>query len=36
VQGLLLTTQSQRPQDVQDSLVLRRAIEEAQRRDASS
>ncbi|TMG99757.1 MAG: hypothetical protein E6H79_18120 [Betaproteobacteria bacterium] len=26
LQGLLLTKQSQRPQDVQDSLVLRRAI----------
>ena len=27
--GLLLTKQTQRPQDIQDSLILRRAIEEA-------
>jgi hypothetical protein len=31
LEGLLLTKQSLRPQDVQDSLVLRRAIEEAKR-----
>lgn len=32
LEGLLLTKQSQRPRDVQDRLILRRAIEELQRR----
>jgi predicted nucleotidyltransferase len=32
LEGLLLTKQSQRPQDIQDSMILRRAIEELRRR----
>ena len=32
LQGLLLTKQTQRPQDIQDSAILRRAIEARQPR----